>query len=102
MFVSSAFAPLRRDQRTAGIAVAILRAFFQAPNQPSARREINSRCRLPTAKLPSMQKPNYQFEKRRKELEKKAKKDEKRQLKLAASQSAAGNNAASSDPVKPA
>jgi hypothetical protein len=48
-----------------------------------------------------MQKPNYQFEKRRKELDKKAKKDEKRQMKLAASQSAAGNIAASPVPIKP-
>ena len=31
-----------------------------------------------------MQKPNYQFEKRRKEMDKKAKKEAKRQLKLAA------------------
>jgi len=48
-----------------------------------------------------MQKPNYQFEKRRKELEKKAKKDEKRRLKLAASPSAAGSDAASPVPIKP-
>ena len=46
-----------------------------------------------------MQKPNYQFEKRRKELDKKAKKEEKRRLKLAAAQPAAGNDAAS--PVTP-
>jgi hypothetical protein len=48
-----------------------------------------------------MQKPNYQFEKRRKELDKKAKKEEKRRLKLAASQFAAGNNAGSSVPIEP-
>jgi len=48
-----------------------------------------------------MQKPNYQFEKRRKELDKKAKKDEKRRLKLAAAQSpAAGNSPAPSVPVE--
>ena len=45
-----------------------------------------------------MQKPNYQFEKRRKELDKKAKKEEKRRQKLAAPQSAAGNDAASPVP----
>jgi hypothetical protein len=48
-----------------------------------------------------MQKPNYQFEKRRKELDKKAKKDEKRRLKLAAAQPAAGNNPAPAVPVAP-
>jgi len=61
----------------------------------------SSRCRSPAAKLPDMQKTNYQFEKRRKEMEKKAKKEEKRRLKLADSQSAAGNNAASSAPIEP-
>jgi hypothetical protein len=61
----------------------------------------SSRCRLPAGKLLNMQKPNYQFEKRRKELDKKAKKEEKRRLKLAASQSAAGNNPASSVPIEP-
>jgi hypothetical protein len=49
-----------------------------------------------------MQKPNYQFEKRRKEMDKKAKKEEKRRLKLAASQTVAGNTAASSVPTEPA
>jgi hypothetical protein len=51
----------------------------------------------------SMQKPNYQFEKRRKEMDKKAKKDEKRRLKLAATQAAAaGNSEAPPAPVEPA
>ena len=36
-----------------------------------------------------MAKPNYQFEKRRKELEKKRKKEEKKQLKLEAKESGA-------------
>jgi hypothetical protein len=50
-----------------------------------------------------MQKPNYQFEKRRKELDKKAKKDEKRRQKLAVNHSpAAGDTAASPSPVDPA
>ena len=50
-----------------------------------------------------MQKPNYQFEKRRKELDKKAKKEEKRRNKLEASRSPApGEAAAPSTPVEPA
>ena len=50
-----------------------------------------------------MQKPNYQFEKRRKEMDKKAKKDEKRRQKLAAGRSpAAGDTTAPSSPVEPA
>jgi len=50
-----------------------------------------------------MQKPNYQFEKRRKELDKKAKKEEKRRNKLEASRSPAGSEtAAPSSPVEPA
>ena len=49
-----------------------------------------------------MQKPNYQFEKRRKEMDKKAKKDEKRRQKLAAGRSpAAGDTTAPSPPVEP-
>jgi hypothetical protein len=49
-----------------------------------------------------MQKPNYQFEKRRKEMDKKAKKEEKRRLKLeSAKSSAAGNIAAPPTPVEP-
>jgi len=49
-----------------------------------------------------MQKPNYQFEKRRKEMDKKAKKDEKRRQKLAADRSpAVGDTAAPSSPVEP-
>jgi hypothetical protein len=48
-----------------------------------------------------MQKPNYQFEKRRKEMNKKAKKEEKRRLKLADSQSGAASNATSSVPIEP-
>ena len=47
-----------------------------------------------------MQKPNYQFEKRRKELDKKAKKEEKRKMKLATPPSAAGINELSSPPAK--
>lgn len=50
-----------------------------------------------------MQKPNYQFEKRRKEMDKKAKKEEKRRQKLAAAQSPApGDAAAPSTPAEPA
>jgi hypothetical protein len=50
-----------------------------------------------------VQKPNYQFEKRRKEIEKKAKKDEKRRQKLASAQTSAGENAASAPaPIEPA
>lgn len=49
-----------------------------------------------------MQKPNYQFEKRRKELDKKAKKEEKRRNKLEATRSpAAGETASSPAPVEP-
>jgi hypothetical protein len=49
-----------------------------------------------------MQKPNYQFEKRRKEMDKKAKKEEKRRNKLeSARSSAAGNATAPSSPVEP-
>ena len=49
-----------------------------------------------------MQKPNYQFEKRRKEMDKKAKKDEKRRQKLAADRSpAVGDTPAPSSPVEP-
>ena len=47
-----------------------------------------------------MQKPNYQFEKRRKELDKKAKKEEKRRQKLEAARSPAAGNAA--EPQSPA
>ena len=50
-----------------------------------------------------MQKPNYQFEKRRKELEKKAKKEAKRQQKLEAARSpVAGETTAPESPVGPA
>ena len=50
-----------------------------------------------------MQKPNYQFEKRRKELDKKAKKEAKRRLKLEAAQSpGAGTVESASAPVEPA
>ena len=49
-----------------------------------------------------MQKPNYQFEKRRKELEKKAKKEAKRQQKLEAARApAAGETAATEPPADP-
>lgn len=49
-----------------------------------------------------MQKPNYQFEKRRKELDKKAKKEAKRQQKLEASRAApAGNAEAPVAPTEP-
>jgi len=61
----------------------------------------NSRCRSPTAKLLNMQDPNYQFETRRKEMEKKAKNEEKRRLKLADSRSGAGNNTVASVPIEP-
>jgi hypothetical protein len=64
-------------------------------------RRKYSRYTLSAAKLLNMQKPNYQFEKRRKELEKKAKKEEKRQQKLAASRPTVGNGAASAVPAKP-
>jgi hypothetical protein len=48
-----------------------------------------------------MQKPNYQFEKRRKELEKKARQEEKRRQKLAADRSpATGDTAAPAVPVE--
>jgi hypothetical protein len=50
--------------------------------------------------LLAMQKPNYQFEKRRKEMDKKAKKEEKRRLKLAAAQTpVAGNSPAEAAPI---
>ncbi len=49
-----------------------------------------------------MQKPNYQFEKRRKEMDKKAKKEEKRRAKLEAPATpAAGETPAPSTPVEP-
>lgn len=49
-----------------------------------------------------MQKPNYQFEKRRKEMDKKAKKEEKRRQKLEIARSpAAGEAAAPSSPAEP-
>jgi len=49
-----------------------------------------------------MAKPNYQFEKRRRDLEKKAKKDAKRQKKLeAGSAPAPENEATASSPTTP-
>jgi hypothetical protein len=49
-----------------------------------------------------MQKPNYQFEKRRREMEKKAKKEEKRRQKLAADRlPATGAVPAPTSPVEP-
>jgi hypothetical protein len=42
----------------------------------------------------TMQKPNYQFEKRRKELDKKAKKEAKRRQKLESARSPSGGAAA--------
>ena len=60
----------------------------------------DSRHRLRAAKLLTMQK-NYQFEKRRKEMDKKAKKEEKRRAKLAAAQApVAGNAPAEAAPVE--
>jgi hypothetical protein len=51
----------------------------------------------------TMQKPNYQFEKRRKELDKKAKKEAKRRQKLESNRSAhSGDPATPSSPVEPA
>ena len=47
-----------------------------------------------------MAKPNYQFEKRRRDLEKKAKKEEKRRRKLEPSNQPAADNAA--NPESPA
>ena len=50
-----------------------------------------------------MQKPNYQFEKRRKEMDKTAKKEEKRRQKLEAARSpAAPGTAAAPAPIEPA
>lgn len=49
-----------------------------------------------------MQKPNYQFEKRRKEMDKKAKKEAKRRSKLEAGRSATSGDAAPASPVEPA
>lgn len=50
-----------------------------------------------------MQKTNYQFEKRRREMEKKAKKDEKRRLKLESAQTpVAGDATTPATPVEPA
>ncbi len=50
-----------------------------------------------------MQKPNYQFEKRRREMEKKAKKEERRLQKLAAANApAATDTATPPTPVEPA
>jgi len=55
---------------------------------------------LADAKLLTMQK-NYQFEKRRKEMDKKAKKEEKRRAKLAAAQApVTGNSPAEAAPVE--
>ena len=49
-----------------------------------------------------MQQPNYQFEKRRKEMVKKAKKEEKRLHKLEVARSVAADNTATpSAPVEP-
>ena len=49
-----------------------------------------------------MQKTNYQFEKRRKEMDKKAKKEEKRRQKLEAARlPAAGDTGVPSSPVEP-
>lgn len=49
-----------------------------------------------------MQKPNYQFEKRRKEMDKKAKKEEKRRRKLEADASpTADNTGTPAPPVEP-
>lgn len=50
-----------------------------------------------------MQKPNYQFEKRRKEMNKKAKKEEKLRLKAEAARSpATGDTDAAKAPADPA
>ena len=50
-----------------------------------------------------MQKPNYQFEKRRKEMDKKAKKEEKRRRKLEADRTpAAPEGATPASSVEPA
>jgi hypothetical protein len=50
-----------------------------------------------------MQKPNYQFEKRRKEMDKKAKKEAKRRQKLESARSAPdGTPSAGSSPAEPA
>ena len=49
-----------------------------------------------------MQKTNYQFEKRRREMDKKAKKEEKRRQNLEAARSpTAGNTTAPAAPVEP-
>ena len=49
-----------------------------------------------------MQKPNYQFEKRRKEMDKKAKKEAKRRERLAAEGAAAsGNVVGDAEPAAP-
>jgi len=46
-----------------------------------------------------MQKPNYQFEKRRKEMDKKAKKEEKRRQKLVAERSPTPSDASAPAPT---
>jgi hypothetical protein len=48
-----------------------------------------------------MQKPNYQFEKRRKEMDKKAKKEEKRRRKLEADRSPAAGSTTGAEPSSP-
>jgi hypothetical protein len=66
-------------------------------NSPLAYRV--SRC---DALGDRMQKPNYQFEKRRKEMDKKAKKEAKRKERLAAEGVAAsGNVAGDAEPAAP-
>ncbi len=56
--------------------------------------------RLAISAANTMATPNYQFEKRRRELEKKAKKEEKRRHKLEASNTPAQDTAA--EPAEPA
>jgi hypothetical protein len=70
-------------------------------------RKVKISARTPAFRLTgfknNMQKPNYQFEKRRKEMEKKAKKEEKRRNKLAAERSAdSGNASEPAVPIEPA
>jgi len=62
------------------------------------RRTFTSRARLERSLLILARKPNYDFEKRRKELDRKAKKDAKREERLQRKQENAANGVEGVDP----
>ena len=64
----------------------------------AGRRTFTSRARLERSLLILARKPNYDFEKRRKELDRKAKKDAKREERLQRKQENAANGVEGVDP----